>query len=125
MVFKIDMDKVNCYPREIQTYLDIANGIAVELSNGGYREGCRNNIMVDLVCVLGLLGLPWDEVIDDMDNQGWFDGDDENPICRAERISDYSDNFSWNWMIDPSVWIDVWHEANDKQREEVPVSFKL
>ena len=124
MIFFIDMDKVNCYPREVSTYLDIVNGIAVDLSRGGYKEGRRNNIMVDLVCVLGILGLPWDEVIEFMDQQGWFDGDDEYPMDRAQRISKYSNQFSWNWMIDPPAWIDIWHETDRTEREGVPVKFR-
>lgn len=125
MVFWIDPQKVNCYPREMSTYLDIVNGISVELFRGGYKEGCRNNIMVDLVCVLGILGLPWNNVIDFMDKQGWFNSDDEDPMDRARRISEYSEQFSWNWMIDPSAWIDIWHETERTEREEVPVSFRL
>ena len=123
-IFKIDMDKVNCKPREINTFLDIVNGIAVFLYDEGYEEGCRNNVMVDLVCALGILGFPWDEVIQTMDCLCFFMGDDEDPLDRAERIAGYDKQFSWGWMIDPSSWIDIWAETPRDKREEMPIKFE-
>ncbi len=123
-VYQVDLEKINCIPHEVPVYLDIINGITVALSRGDYKEGCRNNMMVDLVCVLGLLGLPWTKVIDEMDYLGWFDDDDEYPMDRAERISEYDSQFSYGWMIDPASWIDTWLRTDDEEKGRLPIKFE-
>lgn len=53
MDFKVEIDKIDGYHPEddIIRATDMLNNLVDDLKNGGYREGRRNNVAVDL-CIL-------------------------------------------------------------------------
>lgn len=108
-VIKVRPDMARCegvIKDIVKAYTDVLNGVSWACQNGGYEQGRRNTIAVNLTVAAFMLGF------DPIDVLMWFmdhglildDMDDQSPKVRVETVMDYANRFSWSWMIDPGEY---------------------
>lgn len=105
-------------------FLAVLNGIVVDCESGGYRQGYRNQIMVNLVVASDMLGLDSRDVLNHFMAADLIDDrmDDESTVVRLNRIMRYDDRFCWNYMIDPGSHLEMDDKYGNNNRSLV---FKL
>lgn len=124
-IVMIDRDKVICtegWPNA-EDYVKVLNGIVTECHEEGYRQGWRNEIIVNMVVSAYILGLDPMQVLNLLKANELIkdEDDDEWPAVRVQRVADYQDSFSWDWMIDAN-W---WSKRADTGTTTPPVKFVL
>lgn len=90
-----------------EDYVTLLNGIIDECYNsGGYTEGMRNEVAVNLTVSAYCLGLDPIEVMDQLVEAKVInpDDDDEDTWNRVRTVMDYADRFSWDWMLNPGYY---------------------
>lgn len=104
---RISLDDVICDKREVQDYVDVLNGIVYDCVHGGFISGLRNQVAVDLTVCCHMLGLDPVRVLDYLIQEDAIDPskDDEDTVERVERVMRYDSNFSWDYMINPEMYI--------------------
>ena len=122
-IVTIDKDKTIADEDSVQDYLDVLNGIVTECHEDGYRQGWRNEIIVNMVVSAYMLGLDPMQVLDLLKANELIkdEDDDESPKDRVSRVWDYESSFSWDWMIDAN-W---WSKRADAGTTTPPVKFVL
>lgn len=123
---KIDESKIILIPKDkAQQYVDVLNGIVSDCYyNGGFSEGYRNTIAVDLTVCCVMLELDPIKTLDKLVLAKVIepDRDDENTWTRVHVVSTYHRRFSWDWMIDPEIYKDI---GIDYRTVKLPVRFVL
>jgi len=81
------------------------NGLSIDCQSGGFQEGSRNEIVLDIVVCSELLGLDALDTISDflitvIDPQK----DDENTYERVKRMLSYRGRFSYDYMLSPKYY---------------------
>lgn len=125
MIVEVESSKARCDVDSIDDYVALLNGLAYECQYlSGYTEGSRNTIAVDLTVGCHMLGLDPLGVLETFENEGLISGfmDDEFPAKRVKTVLDYTDRFSWEWMIDADIFANNGREVDE---EEQFVTFKL
>jgi hypothetical protein len=123
-VIEIPRDKVLVDEDSVDEYVDMLNGIVRWCREGGWTQGYRNTVAVDLTVGCVMLGLDPMEVLDklvyaDVIRSG---EDDEDTATRIERVLNYQALFDWEWMIDPEMFVE---EACEKGMDGMPIEFRL
>lgn len=105
---------------DAEDYVAVLNGIIDECYSGGFSEGTRNEIAVNLTVVAYCLGLDPIEVLDNLVGAKVInpDDDDEDTWNRVRTVMDYADRFSWDWMLNPTYYC---HPV----RDDIPIHYKL
>lgn len=100
-------DEALCDKGDAKAYVELLNGISWTCQNGGYRQGSRNTIAVDLTVAAYELGLDPFDMLEWFGNHGLIldDMDDEYPKARVNNVMRYAADFSWSWMIDPGQFV--------------------
>jgi hypothetical protein len=120
---RISMDRIIIDPKKalvdedsVQDYIDVLNGIARYCTDGGYREGTRNEIAVNLTVASHELGMDAIEILRLFMNHGLIDKskDDESTEGRVNRVLWYTKNFSWDYMLDPGFYCGVGTEEDER-----------
>jgi hypothetical protein len=119
---------------EAQDFVDVLNGVVDYLNNvHGYNEGVRNEVMLDITVCMYVLCLPYKDTLNTFRELDLVsdDRDDEDPEVRMRRALDYSDRFTYDYMIDPNYYRERGKELRDDSGEPVvsdatvPLFFKL
>ena len=122
---EIAKDEVLADEAHALVYLSILNGIVLDCyQQNGFTEGYRNQIAVDLTVAANMLGLDPEDVLQKLVDAKVIDlsKDDEDTFERVRRVMQYSDRFSWDYMIDPDAYLTA-NMENDGT--EVPITFTL
>jgi hypothetical protein len=122
---EIAKDEVLADEAHALIYLSILNGIVYDChQQNGFTEGYRNQVAVDLTVAAHMLGLDPDDVLQKLVDAKVIDlsKDDEDTFERVRRVMQYSDRFSWDYMIDPDAYLTA-NMENDGT--EVPITFTL
>lgn len=112
--YHITKDETICPEEDIERYIDVLNGIAYRCSIGGYKQGYRNDIAVNLTVSSYMLGLSPLQVLKSFEEAGIIldEMDDESPLKRVETVLGYSDRFDWDYMLDPEYYESAGHMAD-------------
>lgn len=104
---RISLDDVVCDKMEAQDYVDVLNGIVHDCGHGGFACGLRNQVAVDLTVCCHMLDLDPLFVLNYLIQEGVIDPskDDEDTVERVERVMCYDSNFSWDYMINPEMYV--------------------
>lgn len=127
-VIEIARDKILADEDSVQDYVDLLNGIVWECANNfGFDRGKRNTIAVDLTVAAYMLGLDPIGVLDKLIDRKVIhpSDDDEDTHVRVQTVMDYSRRFSWEWMIDPDMYVYVARINAIADNGIMPVRFKL
>ena len=127
-VIEIARDEVLADEDSVQDYVDLLNGIVWECANNfGFDRGSRNTIAVDLTVGAYMLGLDPVDVLGKLvgNNVIHLSDDDEDTYARVRTVMDYSRRFSWEWMIDPDMYVDIARINKIADNGVMPVRFKL
>lgn len=122
---EIAKDEVLADEEHALIYLSILNGIVYDChQQNGFTEGYRNQIAVDLTVAAHMLGLDPEDVLQKLVDAKVIDlsKDDEDTFERVRRVMQYSDRFSWDYMIDPDAYLTA-NMENDGT--DVPIMFVL
>lgn len=86
--------------------VNVLNGISFNCECGMYKRGYRNDMIVNMTVAATMLGLDPYWVLGKFMNANLIQDemDDEHPEDRMRTVMDYSDRFSWGWMISPDDW---------------------
>lgn len=125
MICRVSTDKLVCPDTEAKDYVDVLNGIVHDCyRNHGFREGNRNNIIVDMTVAAYMLGLDATDVLYRFAECGILDPseDDEDTYDRVKTVLEYTAFFNWDWMIDPDGWVTL---AQDYAGEDNPILFTI
>lgn len=126
-IIEVERDKV--LPKAIddcQGYIDVLNGIVFDCFVGcNYWRGHRNTVAVDTVVSCYMLGMQYEDILDMLIEEDVVSpsDDDEDTYHRFGKVYDYKDGFCWDYMIDPTYYIDIAHEHKDDER--APILFVL
>lgn len=118
------VENVRCELADADDYINVLNGIAVDLHRYGYCEGSRNQCIVDMTMSAYMLGLDPRMVLDCFAvDTGLVDPtlDDEDPWDRMYRVLDYTHAFCWDWLVEPDDYLTMAEEWDD----EVPLRFVI
>lgn len=110
MVVKVSREDVRCEQDEIDKYLDVLNGIAFSCEHyDEFSPGSRNKVAVDLTVSSYMLGMDPIDVLDMFVNNDLidYDADDEDTDKRVEKVLDYTEWFTYDWMVEPDDYADV------------------
>lgn len=120
--YQATVDECMCDESEMQSYVDLMNGLVIACHDGDYREGNRNAIAVDLTVGATMLGFDPVEVMDEFVKAGLIDplADDEAPRERVIRVQNYERDFDWMWMIDPDEYADI---VKERRVDGMPITF--
>ena len=127
-VIEIARDEVLADEDSVQDYVDLLNGIVWECANNfGFDRGSRNTVAVDLTVAAYMLGLDPIGVLDKLIDRKVIhpSDDDEDTHVRVKTVMDYSRRFSWEWMIDPDMYVDIARINKIADNGIMPVKFKL
>lgn len=102
MKVTVSRSHVRCKQEEVEDYAKVLDGLIYDIDHGGYIEGYRNNMIVNLVVCCYELDRDWRDIINAFIQK--FENDEEDVWHRAEVVEDYSDRFSWDYMIDSHLW---------------------
>lgn len=122
---EIAKDEVLADEEHALIYLSILNGIVYDCyQQNGFTEGYRNQVAVDLTVAAHMLGLSPEDVLQKLVDAKVIDlsKDDEDTFERVRRVMQYSDRFSWDYMIDPDAYLTA-NMENDGT--DVPIMFVL
>jgi hypothetical protein len=126
MVVEIAKDECLCDEIDVKYYVDVLNGIVYECMHGGFSVGHRNEVAVDLAVASYMLGLDAVKVLDWLVKEGVINpcDDDEDTYRRVETMLDYKNRFDWEYMIDPTYYME---KARDHPIgvSKMPVSFHM
>jgi hypothetical protein len=125
MIVEVESSKARCDVDSIVDYMALLNGLAYHCQHlSGYTEGNRNTIAVDLTVGCYMLGLDPLGVLETFENNELISEsmDDEFPSTRVKTVLDYTDRFSWEWMIDADSFADLGREVYE---DDQLVMFKL
>lgn len=127
IVIDIVGEKLDCGTTEGQDYADVLNGIVWDcVKNHGFKRGWRNTIAVDLTVCSEMLGLDAVEVLNKLVFNDVIDprDDDEGIGDRVKTVLDYKNRFSWDWMLDPDVYMDMARD-HAHQLDDLPIVFHV
>ena len=122
---EIAKDEVLADEAHALVYLSILNGIIYDCyQQNGFTEGYRNQVAVDLTVAAHMLGLDPEDALQKLVDAKVIDlsKDDEDTFERVRRVMQYSDRFSWDYMIDPDAYLTA-NMENDGT--DVPITFVL
>lgn len=126
MIVEVESSKARCDVDSIDDYVALLNGLAYDCQYlSGYTEGNRNTIAVDLTVGCHMLGLDPLGVLETFEHNGLiseFMDDESHPSKRIKTVLDYTDRFSWEWMIDADNFADNGRKVDE---DEQFVTFKL
>lgn len=125
VTYRIVADELVCQETEAADYVAVLNGIVHDCyRNHAFKEGNRNNVIVDMTVAAYMLGLSAMDVLDKFIEHGILDPseDDEDTYDRVSTVLLYDNDFSWDWMIDPDGWVAL---AQDYAGEDNPVLFTI
>jgi hypothetical protein len=125
MIVEVESSKARCDVDSIDDYVALLNGVAYDCQYiNGYTEGNRNTIAVDLTVGCYMLGLDPLGVLETFENNELISEllDDEFPAKRVKTVLDYTDRFSWEWMIDADSFAG---NGKGSRRDDQLVTFKL
>lgn len=103
----VTKDETLCDEDSIESYVNVLNGIIYHLEKKGYVEGERNEMIVNMCVAANMLGIDPYLMLDRLKAYRLINDkdDDDLPITRVNRVMNYTNRFSWDWMIDAS-WYD-------------------
>lgn len=125
VTYRIVADELVCGETDAADYVAVLNGIVHDCyRNHAFREGNRNNIIVDMTVAAYMLGLSAIDVLDKFAEHGILDlsEDDEDTYDRVSTVLLYDNDFCWSWMINPDGWVAL---AQDYAGEDNPVLFTI
>lgn len=125
VTYRVSADELICQETEAEGYVNVLNGIVHDCyRTHGFQEGNRNNVIVDMTVAAYMLGLDATDVLDKFVEHGILDtsDDDEDTYDRVSTVLEYSEFFSWDWMIDPDGWVTL---AQEHAGEDNPVLFAI
>lgn len=94
--------------KEFDKLLYTLNGLSIDCQGGGFQEGSRNEIILDIVVCSELLGLnALDTITDFLTTVIDPEKDDENTYDRAKRMLNYRGRFSYDYMLSPNYYYTV------------------
>lgn len=102
MKVTVSRSHVRCKQEEVENYAKVLDGLIYDIEHGGYVEGYRNDMIVNLVVCCYELDRDWRDVMHVLYEK--FKSDEEDAWHRAEVVEDYADRFNWGYMIDPHLW---------------------
>ncbi len=127
-ILKVPIHDIRCDEDSAQDYINVLNGLIVDCARyGGYKEGYRNEMILDMTVSSYMLGLNPEEVLvecfmhDGLITNGM---DDEQPTDRLSKMLDYEDRFDWNYMLDPDSY-QAFGMTIDNIPEENIIPFKF
>lgn len=108
-----------------QSYVDVLNGLSFHCQNGGWKQGYRNEIAVNLTVSAYLLGLDAIDTLIEFVKADIIDTskDDQSTEDRIETVLLYDQNFDWNWMIDAPFWQSLGKDHG--KDDDLKLRFKL
>ena len=125
-IIEVSRNNTRCDKDSVDDYVRLMNGISYACHRyDEYSEGYRNQVAVDFTVGCWMLGLDAIKVLRDFEFYRLIDpaNDDEQPIDRIGRVLDYTDSFSWDWMIDPDSYLT--YGDVDEYDDYIKVFFKL
>lgn len=102
MKVTVSRSHVRCKQEEVEKYAEVLDGLIHEIEHGGYVEGIRNDMVVNLVVCCYELDRDWRDVMHVLYEK--FKNDEEDAWHRAEVVEDYANRFSWDYMLGPDIW---------------------
>ena len=111
-----DVDKDVVYGQGCIELVQMLNGLAMFCMDGGYAEGNRNEVAVNLTVASTLARLKATDVLKEFMDAGLIseDDDDEDPLTRVETVMDYSSRFGWDYMIQPEFYSQYWRHNSTR-----------
>lgn len=111
-----DVDKATAEDPGSIELTQMLNGLAMFCMDGGYSEGNRNEVAVNLAVASTLAGLEATDVLRAFADAALIsqDDDDEDPLTRVETVMDYSHRFSWDYMIQPEFYSQYWRHNSTR-----------
>ena len=109
----------------VQSYVDVLNGLSYHCQAGGWKQGYRNEIAVNLTVAAYLLGLDAIDTLNEFVKAGIIDPstDDQSTEGRVETVLLYDRDFDWNWMIDAPFWQSLGKDYG--KSDDLKLYFKL
>lgn len=126
MVVSIITDDVLLSKEEIDDLVSVLNGIVNACFWGHiFIPGNRNEIILNMTVSSWLLDLDPIDVLEMFIKHGVIDieKDDENTRTRVYRMLDYTEKFSWDYMLDPEYYKNESRKISDP--DTVPVYFMI
>ena len=116
MVHMRDVDKDVAEDPGCVELVQMLNGLATFCMDGGYSEGNRNEVAVNLAVASTLARLTAEDVLRAFMDAGLisYDDDDESPVVRVQKVMDYSTRFSWDYMIQPEFYSQYWRHNSTR-----------
>ena len=128
-ILKVPIHDIRCDENDAPYYINVLNGLVVDcVRNKGYKEGYRNEMILDMTVSSSILGLNPEEVLvecfmhDGLITNGM---DDEQPTDRLSKMLDYEDRFDWDYTLDPDTYYTFGTTIDDDVPEEQQVPFKF
>lgn len=106
-ILKVPILDVRCEPSEAPDYINVLNGLIVDCArNKGYKEGYRNEMILDMTVSSYMLGIDPEGVLECFMHDGLITNgmDDEQPTDRMSKMLDYKSRFDWDYMLDPDSY---------------------